>query len=366
MKSILNKTYTLRLRLIGHVFLWLTVGLLYLMTYNRLDPNLAWILMLKDLITVMTIFYLFGHYMIPKFILGKKKKHLWYSIFMAPIVYLFWASNTYLTCHIIHRYFQPNQWLSVFCEMVLDMGILGFFQPNILPAFSLDFIYCIAFPLGLKMVHITMQENHRRVELERDNLLLELGFLKSQVNPHFLFNTLNSMYALVRRNDPNAPEVILNLSGLLHYTLYECDEQLVLLSSELEFIDHYLKLQRLRYGQEVAIIKEYDLRDDDPFIVPLVFFNFLENAFKHGPDKSLDNAWVHLSISCLEGRLMVHVGNSSPDLTASLNGKAPMAQSGGIGQKNAIKRLNLHYPDRHTIKLKKLTESYHVYLNIEL
>jgi LytS/YehU family sensor histidine kinase len=188
---------------------------------------------------------------------------------------------------------------------------------------------------------------------------LERDFLKSQLNPHFLFNTLNSIYALSLRKDDKAPQIITHLSEMMRYTLYESDAQLVSLEKELNYINNYIKLERTRYKQDVKIVCEIDdSHVNGHLIAPLLTFTFIENAFKYGL-KDRNNGFICLKISMENDTFKFLISNDNTT-------ESKETEFGGIGLQNAKKRLQLLYPGQHSLSIKDEVDTFTVELSIKL
>ncbi len=214
----------------------------------------------------------------------------------------------------------------------------------------------------LKLAKAWFSQKATTRELEKQNLTTELNFLKSQVNPHFLFNTLNNLYALTLQKSDTAPEVVLQLSDLLRYMLYDCNEQRVPLEKEVHYIKNYIALEKLRQGEHVNIDVQLPDETKDVHIAPLLFVPFLENAFKHG--MNINNAFVKVQMELKEQQLFFRVDNSvgkKPNLPIDQKKK-----SGGIGLENVKRRLALMYPKKHNLRIKSGAEQHTVLLKIEL
>ncbi|UOQ70668.1 sensor histidine kinase [Hymenobacter cellulosilyticus] len=194
----------------------------------------------------------------------------------------------------------------------------------------------------IRFVQFLLTSSNQSLRLQRENLNLEVSFLKAQVNPHFLFNTLNNIYTMVVKQDERAPTMVQHLTDLMHYTVYESDAALVPLSREVGFLEDYLELERLRYGKKVSIRYQKSGPVEQFRITPLLFFPFVENAFKHGVDSSLDASWVSITLRVQDGQLHFEVSNS---LTPT---GPPRREFGGVGIANVQKRLQLHYAPRIT------------------
>ncbi len=199
-------------------------------------------------------------------------------------------------------------------------------------------------------------------KLEKEVMQSELKFLKSQINPHFLFNTLNNVYSLALIKSDKTPDVVLKLSEILRYMLYECNEPKVKLASEVKYIENYLALEKLRQNKNLNIefIKEGEIKDQ--VISPLLFTPFLENAFKHGVNKVLENKCVKIHLKVNKNKVFFSVENTKPDIDAEELIKTP----GGIGLANVKKRLNLLYPNKYRFDIENTKTSYKIELFLEL
>ncbi|GAA5225416.1 sensor histidine kinase [Membranihabitans marinus] len=194
------------------------------------------------------------------------------------------------------------------------------------------------------------------------NIETELNFLKTQINPHFLFNSLNSIYAHTLKKSDEAPELVLKLSEIMRYMLYDCNEAVVPLEQEINYIRNYLELEKVRKGKNNEISFTIDGPLDGHNIAPLLLITFVENSFKHGVN-NVSEGFVRLKCTVDNHNLNFKIVNSvSPQLhIANLQKK-----SGGIGLENAKRRLELLYPNRHRLDIKKRIDEFEVNLIINL
>jgi len=199
-------------------------------------------------------------------------------------------------------------------------------------------------------------QNEKKI-LENANLNAEVNFLKSQINPHFLFNTLNGIYSQAHNKSEHTEYSILKLSELLRYVLYESGEDKVPLEKDIQYISNYIDLQRLRLSSKVAI--HYSVSDLEPgnFIAPLLLISFIENAFKHGISYTQSSV-VLIDIAIFEKTLTLKVEN-------------PVIQNntfteGGLGLKNVTRRLQLLYPSKHSLNIRHTEAQYIINLKIDL
>jgi sensor histidine kinase YesM len=199
----------------------------------------------------------------------------------------------------------------------------------------------------------------RKKEIENEKLIAELNFLKAQINPHFLFNTLNNLYYLAYSKADNTTEVIAKLSQMMRYMIYESNHPKVLLTKEIEYMQSYISLERMRLNNQIPI--QFDIKGsiENVWITPLIFITFLENAFKHGVSDNNPKAWIKISID-LKGKECVYTVENSKASKGDSNEKS------GIGLQNVKRRLELSYPEQFQLKMEDRPDVYYVQLNLTL
>lgn len=199
-------------------------------------------------------------------------------------------------------------------------------------------------------------------EVEKQQVMSELKALKSQINPHFFFNTLNSIYSLSLENSPKTPEVVLKLSGLMRYVLYESSSDKVSLKKELEFVKNYIDLEKSRFEDSVHVQFEADEQKLAHYhVAPLLFIPFIENAFKHCNKSGAPVPVIKITFDTAQlPRLLFRVENTKEE---SLNNHVA---AGGVGLENVKQRLNLIYPDKHTLKIDDEGGWYRIHLEVDL
>lgn len=213
-----------------------------------------------------------------------------------------------------------------------------------------------------KIVTDWVRDLREKQELQTETMQSELRFLKSQINPHFLFNTLNNLYALTLKKSDKAPEIVIKLSEMMRYMLYECNEKQVLLSKEINYIRNYLDLERLRQGKNIEINFEVQGKVSEQKIAPLMFITFLENSFKHGLNNHISQGFVNIYMDVEEKKVHLFIENSKPENLPLQDHR----RSGGIGLVNVRRRLNLLYPNHYTLEIEDKPNSYAVNLMIDL
>jgi two-component system, LytTR family, sensor kinase len=182
-------------------------------------------------------------------------------------------------------------------------------------------------------------------ELLRDKAVAQLELLKSQVQPHFIFNTLNNIYSLSLKNNPRTSDLIYRLSSLLSYMLYDSRHEFIPVSKEMEYIHNYIELEKIRYGERLDVAVNCFDTVDQFTIPPLLILPLVENSFKHGVSNDVGNSWIRIDISVKDDWLTVKIENSR--VADQVNGHAVYK---GIGMENVKKRLEIIYPDRHEFK----------------
>lgn len=222
-------------------------------------------------------------------------------------------------------------------------------------------LFIVIFVAMLRFAKDWFEFEARKKEIENERLTAELTFLKAQINPHFLFNTLNNLYYLAYSKSENTTEVIAKLSQMMRYMIYESNHSRVLLSREIEYMQNYISLERLRLNNQIPIKFEVDGNIEDVWITPLIFITFLENAFKHGVTNNNPGAWVNVSIRLENKTCIYRVENSK-----IVNAQTDNGGKSGIGLQNVKRRLELSYPGHYQLDVDDKADSYSVELNLTL
>ncbi|HMQ63585.1 MAG TPA: histidine kinase [Flavilitoribacter sp.] len=228
--------------------------------------------------------------------------------------------------------------------------------------FLINFLFASVSTI-VKIITDWARQMREKQELVTQTMQSELRFLKSQINPHFLFNTLNNLYALTLKKSDQAPDIVIKLSEMMRYMLYECNEKRVPLSKEVNYIQNYLELEKLRQSnRDIEITFEVNGTIKNQQIAPLMFIPFLENSFKHGLSHQISHGFVHVRLDVDDNCVQFYIENSKPD-TAPVRDNRP---SGGIGLVNIHRRLNLLYPNQYELKIEDNPNAYAVNLFLEL
>lgn len=218
-------------------------------------------------------------------------------------------------------------------------------------------VYAVSLMLGL--TKRWKFEEQRRKEIEREHIASELDYLKAQINPHFLFNALNSIYSLTIPYSDTASNAVLKLSSILRYMLYETDRSSVSLSDEISVIENYLGLQQLRLTDKTKLTFVKEGATEPYRIEPLLLIPLIENAFKYGIDSS-EASYIDIKLKIDDGRLVMEVKNRIVGIEKKDD------NAGGLGIRNIKRRLELLYPEKHVFRAEERNGEFFVYLSIPL
>lgn len=195
------------------------------------------------------------------------------------------------------------------------------------------------------------------IQLKNEKAKTELQHLKNQVNPHFFFNTLNNLYGLVGKDPDEAQNLILKLSDMMRYSIYEGEREFVSLEEEVAYLKNYIELHKMRYHKTIDVQFKEDIKKHGFQIMPLLFILLLENAFKHGVENLRKNAFVHIELKANEKEVQFTVTNNFD--------ASEVFEESGIGLKNLKRRLELAYPDNHSLSLKRQGDIYKAQLSLK-
>ena len=283
------------------------------------------------------VFYLNALFLLPRFFYNGKY-----------VLYVAFQVLTFLFVMLLHRalflYFVPQHHF-IFVRSS---------QHNLIP-----FLFTVMVSTTYKVTYDRFKTDAEAAALQRERLKTELSFLRSQVSPHFLFNVLNNIVALVRLKSAELEPTVIRLSSLLQYMLYESDDEKVLLKNEVESLQDYIDLQKLRFSPNMNLQTFFDVKEEWHSIEPMLLIPFVENAFKHGNGLSL-NPEIRIELKESNGKLNFSVRNR---YVANDNAKD---KTSGIGLPNVKRRLSLLYPNRHILEIDDSAGWYHVDLKLTL
>jgi len=286
-----------------------------------------------------------------------------------------WMGLFYLNSEILipglvytRKYFLYILTLIVlFCVIMLLHGLLF---PLFVPGHVFNFVHSSAHNI-IPFLFTTMVSGTYKIFLDRikadaaagekqkENLKSELSFLRSQISPHFLFNVLNNIVAMVRMKNSELEPTVIKLSSLLQYMLYETDEEKVLLKNEVEYLRSYIDLQQMRFSSKLNMDTRFDVKEEWLAIEPMLLIPFIENAFKHG-NGMLKDPEIHISLKIENKLLEFQVRNKYAETEGTKD------KTSGIGLQNVKRRLALLYEDRHLLRIEKSDGWFNVFLQINL
>jgi len=292
----------------------------------------------------MVVAYMNYFFFLPRFLERKKLGRYLLEFFVPFVVIMF--LRVHLQRYLIDGYtYQERYFYSTAYVVQTVAGSL----------------FIVIFVSMLRFAKDWFEFEARKKEIENEKLTAELNFLKEQINPHFLFNTLNNLYYLAFTQSPNTTEVIAKLSQMMRYMIYDSNYPLVPLSKEIEYMQNYISLERLRLNDSIPIQFEIQGNAENVLIAPLIFITFLENAFKHGVSNNNPKAWVNVSIR-LEGDQCIYKVENSKVQSAQKG----VEERSGIGLQNVKRRLELSYPGKYQLQVDDQSDRYTVLLNLRL
>ena len=289
----------------------------------------------------MFIVYVLLYFLVPRYLIrGKKYVHFFIGLFIAVAC---------CTCYA----------MAMQLALTANNNFRGFTMStgrSILP-----FFHVAGIAISIKLLSYWYEQKQQTLEAEQQRTQAELELLKSQLHPHFLFNTLNNLYSHTLEQSPKAPEIVLKLSALLRFMIYDSNTPYIPLSQEIALLQHYIALEQLRYGDRLDISLVISGDTNQYQIAPLLLLPFLENAFKHGTSMQIDQCWISLNLSVIDGTMSFKLVNSMDKEQVVKSNK-----TGGLGLYNVKRRLNLLYNEQYQFETLMQDEVYIVNLEIKL
>lgn len=309
--------------------------------------NLVLRITLRWMLPMMAV-YLLNYYVLVPFLYYKH--HRWLFVF-ANVLLIALINN-----FIFFGYKIGPDGMIISPTTIPEMGRPMYYSNAIIPV-ALHIFAAIA-ALGVRHLSRLHEVELKMKEQEQKTTQAELAWLKNQLNPHFLFNTLNNISSLTQIDADAAQESIAQLSDLLRYAMYETEKPLVPLSGEVEFMNNYIDLMRLRCGKKTTV--NVDMKSQQgAMVAPLLFISLIENAFKHGVSSN-QKSDIDIRLTADDGLLTFVCDNTNhPKDDADRSGS-------GIGLENTRRRLQLLYPDRHTWEQNLVNDIYHIKITIQL
>lgn len=325
-----------RVNLLLHFFLWVpSIGIpLFLLPVKETGkPDFYSAGKLVFTCLQIIVFYFMVYYLYPKYFMKKRIGKYLLTLTGLCILLSFVSAEIYN----LFNHTATKLWVSVTVKFLISMAVMATGTAYML------------------IIHFIRDQR-----VQQENLKTELVFLRSQVSPHFMFNTLNSIVSLARKKSDKLEPALLELSNLMHYMLYESDEEKVSLTKEMDYIQSYIDLQTLRFGHQVRISFKTHIPPRDLYIEPMLLIPLIENAFKHGIGL-MEDPEITIVQDVQQDQLLLMVRNKFNHL-----GKETKDKTSGIGLTNLERRLKLLYPNKHTLLIVKEQNYFNASLKIYL
>lgn len=336
-----------RYRYLWHMVFWIGIYLSYVISYGGYADNFASEFKSNAILLPVRIVFTYSmlYFMLPLLI---KKEYTKFILLTGIHAFLFgltlWTTYREYSIHVCgieaYKSYPIFKLPKIFVNIISNYGI----------------------PLlagMLKLFKWWYIDQQYKVKIEKEKLESELNYLKAQIHPHFLFNTLNNLYALTLQNSSKASDVVIKLSGLLDYMLYHSKADKVPLEKELTIINNYIELEKIRYGDRLKLTFEVVGDKNTVEIAPLILIPFVENAFKHGASNDRTKPVISIYVTINNNCIKLQVKNSIPSHKSSNN-----EVSKGIGLDNIKRQLDLIYPNSHKLTIENSDFEYKVNLNL--
>ena len=336
---------TKRFRTIVHVLAWLAFVTIFQIIHPSEAQKLIRFGILYNFFFIILFFYLNILVFIPR-LLSKRRFVLYISVLVISTVLVYFITNSLISF---------NEQISLSSTIVHEMENI---RNTRLPVRSAMLVFLtFAISTSVRVTQQLFKNEEERKEIEQEKIKSELAYLKSQINPHFLFNTLNSIYSIANKESEKTAKAIVKLSGLMRYVLYESDNELVPLTDEISYIQDYIELQKLRIFKNVKVSLQLDGNFKNCFVEPLLLIPIVENAFKHGVD-STTNSEINIVMKTEGQEFSLRVENTIVESGSS--------EKSGIGLINLKKRLEMLYANNHILMIDKNDNTYSVKLMLKL
>jgi len=330
-------------RIAIHTLFWFCAWFFFFFYYKRYSEVNIYTLAASiiNLVAAIATVYTFNYYLIPKTLLKNKLRRFIAFAFVAIV--MFFYIQLLLTLLLVVKLLHEESRL--FPEMIDVMMLF----------FNMFFVVFVA--IAIKFYKRWSEKDFREQQVQKEKVEAELQMLKTQINPHFLFNTLNSIYVLAMKKSEQTANVVMKLSDILDYILYRIDAPMIAISTEIQIIENYIELEKIRFADRVNITFTYNFKSKEIQIPPMLIIPFVENAFKHGVGKSIEKSWIKITIDVTDQLLNIEVSNNK--IQNNL-----VSDSGGIGLLNVKKRLDLLYYDSYKLEISEKNNRFDVFLSI--
>lgn len=347
------------IRVTLHAIVWIIVIIFAFYMHNSFGGGnvLRLYSFLLHTFSAAIIFYIGYLWLVPRYFI--QNKQLTYFLILIAFIIVTHYVATYIERTFLYdpvadaKFREAMKMLNGKDEGPKNGDVFGFFS-HLVTSLLLS-----GFAVGLGVTEKLKQNEKKQKELEKEKLNSELAFLKNQVSPHFFFNTLNNIYSLIGIDGPTAQESVLKLSKLMRYLLYESEHGETRMSHEIDFMNNYIDLMKLRLNSKVELKIDFPVDFHDFTIAPLLFVPFIENAFKHGVSYR-EHSFIHVGMEIDQDQIIFIAENS-----VGKSSKPDDLQHSGIGLENVQKRLALLFQGQHELKIEKTETAFRVKLSIQ-
>jgi two-component system LytT family sensor kinase len=318
-----------RMEIFFWVFLLLMNPLFNSLTFLRWDVPFELLTLLVNCL-VFPVYIIYSRLIVPRFV---GQQPYWKFIFIS------------LGCFVFIQFFVAGIY-----SIILELSLTGpqrtyfSFTGTTIIREALWALINLIFALGIAFLRKSYQEEEILANLQKDNTLFKLKYLRSQLSPHFLFNTLNSIYSLSLQKSDRTPEVVVKLADIMRYLIYECNEPQISLAKEIDFIRNYIEIEKIRYKADVQFSVEGPV--EGKMIEPSLFISFIENGFKHALDSSFTNPFIYVTIKIDEDKVTLTVINNT-----NIDLETQAKRINGASIRNSRTLLDILYPDSHALNI---------------
>ena len=331
-------------RIFQHIMFWLSYVMLFGLVYGKFGNDYPFYFLesLGMVPFIMASAYITIYLILPYYL---KNQYFLISLFS-------FIGTLLLICILQRMFLRYINNLEIKISEIFDLSFLSLF---------LETNFMVGIAVAIKLIKIWFEQQKEKFEIEKRTLQSELNLLKAQIHPHFLFNTMNNLYALSLGHNQRTSEGIAKVSDLLRAVLYDCNEVFIDLEKELAFISNYIDLQRLRYDNRLMFNFELEGDPKGKRIAPMLYITFIENCFKHGSFNDPELPWIHIFFKISDQEIRFLAENSKPQLIPLKVAEG----KNGIGLENVRKRLEILYKNNYSLNINESDTNYKVELNLK-
>ncbi len=325
-----------------HILMWLAYFGFFFLMYRRFYPSTLGLLVVISVYFIFNAmaFYTTAYLLFPRFLY--KGRYFTFGGWFFILITILSVGLSLVLYYLFQTYSAD-----------VEMSVPAIFQVAFLSIFTM-----VGLMAGVKLLSEKVKEDRNGRAVEKQRLESELQYLKAQVNPHFLFNAINSVYFLIKKNPDAAAETLIKLSDLLRFQLYDCSGEIIPIEKEMEYLDNYVALEKIRKGDKVKVYVSKLGILSGYSIAPFMLIPFLENAFKHVSNSSQTENRIEISFKGNEKVFELNIVNTTEQYSKT--------EIGGIGLKNVKRRLELLYPLKHDLQIVDEPGSFRVTLILQL